>query len=296
MKRTEDKKFGRKILLSIVGVMGFAIQYSAAQTSSVNLGITVGPSYGSISSDIGSYTGSIGYQAAGNIEWRIANHIGLSAEAQMISVTTNSAYNDSIQYYNKILRINYNTSLNINFTQFSFLFKYYIPLGTKPITPYDRPEGSGNYFTLMLGPYFSMVGKTPSNTGKIKLTSHYVDTSQHNVVIDSTLTKGGSNSSFTSNGLAVSTYGVTVGAGVNLRIAKGLELTFDLRYTRDLATLDNPLVQTVNVGGVNVVTNYGFMGHRYIDSKGLEYTAANAFANFICFNVGLNVRLFSIGG
>lgn len=296
MKRTVEQKFGRKILLSIFAVMGFAVQYASAQTSSVNLGVTVGPNYGGISSDIGSYTGSVGFQAAGNVEWRIANRFGLCAEAQMISVTTNSAYNDSIQYYNKIERINYNTSLNINFTQFSFLFKYYIPLGAKPISPYDRPDGSGNYFTLMVGPYFSLVGKSPSNTGTIKLTSHYNDTSQHNIVTDSTLTKGGSNSAFTSNGLAVSTYGVTVGAGVNLRLAKGLELTFDLRYTRDLATLDNPLVQTVNVGGTNVVTNYGFMGHRYIDSKGLEYTAANAFANFICFNVGLNVKLFNIGG
>ncbi len=299
MKSKVIQNFGKKLLLSLLAISFLAIQKSGAQ-SSINFGATLGANYGNLSSNVGSWSGTVGFQAAGNLEWRYQNQWGIALEAQTISLTTNSSYNDSILYYNKTLRINYNTQLTINFLQTSVLFKYYIPLGSTPITPYDNPDGSGNYLTLMIGPYFSLVGTTPSNTGHIKLTNHYDSSksSASDVVYDSVLAKGPTNSTNTSNGLATSVYGVTIGAGVNLKLAKGLALTFDLRYTRDLATLDNPL--TTTDANTKVVTNWGFLGERSVvtsgNSGGILYSPANAYSSFICFNVGLNIKLFQLGG
>lgn len=292
MKRKVIHNFGKKLLLSLTAVTFLAISQSSAQTSQVSLGVGVGANYGNLSSNVGSWSGTVGFQGAVNLEWRYNNKWGLSLEAQDITLTTNSDYTDSILYYTKTAKTNYNTTLTVNMLHTSLLFKYYIPLGAKPITPYDNPAGSGNYFTLMVGPYFSFVGQNPSNTGHIKTTSHYVDTSQHDIVQDSVLTSNATNSKNTYNGLAPSVYGVTVGAGLNLKVARGLELTFDLRYSMDLTTLDNPLVSN----GVN----YGFLGQRVIVTNGttggIQYNAANAYSNFICFNVGLNIRLFELGG
>ena len=291
MKRKVIQNFGKKLLLSLVAVSFLAISQANAQSSQINLGVTLGANYGNLSSNVGSWSGTVGYQAAGSLEWRYNNNWGFALEAQDITLTTNSNYTDSILYYSKTARINYNTQLTVNMLQTTLLFKYYIPLGSKPITPYDNPAGSGNYLMFMVGPYFSLVGQNPSNLGHIKTTSHYVDTTQHDVVQDSTLTGTATNAKNTYNGLAPSVYGITVGAGLNLKVARGLELTFDLRYTRDLATLDNPLTSK----GIN----YGFLGERVIVTNGtsgaIQYNAANAYSTFICFNVGLNIRLFQLG-
>jgi len=292
MKRKVIQNFRKKLLLSLTAVSFLAISQSNAQTSQVLLGINLGANYGNLTSNVGSWSGTVGYQASGHLEWRYNNNWGFSLEAQDITLTTNSNYTDSILYYTKTAKTAYNTQLTVNMLQTTLLFKYYIPLGAKPITPYDNPAGSGNYFTLMAGPYFSFVGQNPSNTGHIKTTSHYVDTSKHDIIQDSVLTSNATNSKNTYNGLAPSVYGITLGAGLNLKVARGVELTFDLRYSTDLATLDNPLTSN----GVN----YGFLGQRVIVTNGttggIQYNAANAYSTFICFNVGLNIRLFELGG
>jgi len=291
MKRKVIQNFGKKLLLSLVAVSFLAISPSRAQSSEVNLGINLGANYGNLSSNVGSWSGTVGFQGGASLEWRYNNNWGFSLEGQDITLTTNSNYSDSILYYSKTAKTTYNTQLTVNMIHASLLFKYYIPLGSKPITPYDNPAGSGNYLTLMAGPYFSLIGQNPSNTGHIKTTSNYVDTSQHQLNQDSALSSSATNSKNTYNGLAPSVYGITVGAGLNLKVARGLELTFDLRYSMDLTTLDNPL--TAN--GIN----YGFLGQRVIVTNGttggIQYNAANAYSNFITFNVGLNVRLFEFG-
>ena len=299
MKRLVIQNFGKKLLLSLAAVSFLTIHESGAQ-SAINLGFTLGANYGNLSSNVGTWTGSLGYQGAANLEWRFNNTFAFALEAQDINLTTNSNYSDSLLYYTFTQRTKYNTQLTINFLQSSLLFKYYIALGSKPITPYDNPNGSGNYFTLMVGPYFSLVGTNPSNTGHITKTKHYTgnDTSQHDIVKDSVMTNNATNTQYTYNGLATYTYGVTLGAGLNLKLSRGLELTFDVRYSRDLSTLDNPLITTDPK--TKIVTNYGFLGQRVIvvngTTGGIQYNPANAYSTFICLNVGLNIRLFEIGG
>src|SRR6185437_5574438 len=139
MKRTVIQDLGKKLLLSLAAVSFLAIHESKAQ-SAINLGLTTGVNYGNLSSDVGTWNGSLGFQGALSLEWRYNNKFGIALEGQDINLTTNSNYSDSLLYYNKTLKTSYNTHLTINFLQSSLLFKYYIALGSKPITPYDNPN------------------------------------------------------------------------------------------------------------------------------------------------------------
>src|ERR1039458_8501041 len=70
MKREVIQNFGKKLLLSLAAVSFLAIFQSNAQSSQVNLGITLGANYGNLTSNVGSWSGTVGFQGAANLEWR----------------------------------------------------------------------------------------------------------------------------------------------------------------------------------------------------------------------------------
>jgi hypothetical protein len=293
MKRTVQQKFGKKVLLSAIVVAGLFSFNANAQTGYI--GATAGAQYTTITSSAQNYSGGIGYNAAASFELRPSQKFGIELQAGYSTLTASTKYKDSIQYYTYVERFDNNYTYNTSFLQFHLLFKYYIRLGGEPITPYDRPQGSGNYLYFFAGPYGGLVQKV-GRTGTQVQKKHINNTRPWDssvITTNITLNDNDVQEGNDKNTLTNLDLGITAGAGVSLRLNSLASLDFTLRYSGSLLTIDNPAF------GADDLSKYGFwLGHVTItkDASGkdaaIQYSQAAAMYNFIALNVGLKYRIF----
>jgi hypothetical protein len=296
MKRTVQQKFGKRVFLSVMVVAGLISLNAKAQTWYG--GVTAGAQYTTISSNFQNWNGGIGYNAKISAELRPSQHFGIEIQFGIGTLSASTSYHDSIKYYDYVERFQNNYTLNSNFMQGHLLFKYYVRLGGEPITPYDRPQGSGNYLYFFGGPYMGLnqsIGRTGTQTQKkhINFTTPWDSSSDtYTKILNNNGTQADSDRDiiFTAPDL-----GITLGAGISLRLSSAANLDFSLNYTRGLVTFDNNILD----GNHQDFTRYAFMlGHASIESSStgttrqIDYTAAQAFTNFIALNVGLKFRIF----
>jgi len=296
MKRTVQLKFGKKLLLSLVAIAGLATINANAQSPTLFLGANVGAQYTNINSNDENFSGGVGYNGALSIEGRFNQKFGIELQGGLSTLSASTKYKDSINYYSYVMRYNNNYTFNSQWLQAQALFKYYIRLGGDPITPYDRPEGSGNYIYLFAGPYVGYM--LSSNLTKVGRTGTQTTQAHPNNTSDTSGVK--TSTTFTdadvqeTNDKKIITnldYGYTIGAGISLRISQSANLDFSLRYSGGLTTVDQPILNPPDH-----VANGFLLGHTTITVSNniahTNYTAANATNSFIAFNVGLKFKIY----
>jgi hypothetical protein len=301
MKRTVQQKLGKKIILSLVAIVGLATINASAQSPTIYLGATLGPQYTNINSNSETFTGGVGYNASIRAEARFSQPFGLELQAGISNLSASTKYKDSIAYNDYVQRFNNNYTFNTTWAQVRLLAKYYIRLGGDPITPYDRPEGSGNYLYFMGGVYMgtisSSLGFTKYGRTGTQMTQKHINntTDTAGTKTTTTLNDNSVQETFDQNALTNLDYGVILGAGVELRLSQYASLDFNLNFSDGLTTLDNP-ASTLTTN--QQTANGFFLGHYAIQISGtppqasLVPTRANATNMFIAFNIGLKFKLF----
>jgi hypothetical protein len=299
MKRTIQQKFGKKVLLSGIVVAGLSVLSLSAQTG--YLGVTGGVQYTTISSSAETFNGGIGYNFGITAENRFSQKFGLELRAGLSALNASTNYKDSIQYYDYVERYTNNYTFNSMYLHGQLLAKYYIRLGGEPITPYDRPTGSGNYLYFFAGPYagyiagsgnLTKIGRTGTQIQK-KHINNSVPWDSSALTTKVTLIDDDVQEANDRNALTNLDLGITAGVGVSLRLNTFASLDFSLRYMGSLMTIDQPNE------GYDILTKNGFwLGHANLTftSTGKEsaiaYNPANALNTFIAFNVGLTYKIY----
>jgi len=299
MKRTVQQKFGKKLFLSIVAIAGLASFSAKAQSPTIYLGVTAGPQYTTIMSNDENFSGGVGYNGAITVEGRFSQKFGIELQGGLSALNATTKYKDSIIYYDYVQRFNNNYTFNTTWLQGRALFKYYIRLGGDPITPYDRPEGSGNYLFFEAGPYFgtilsgsslTKIGRTGSQTTQkhINFTPDTAGTKTSTTYTDADVQEANDKKIITNVD-----YGFVLGAGISLKLSQSASLDFVLNYTGGLTSIDNPIMNASDQSA-----NGFFLGHNTITfsstgkTAGISYTPANATNAFIAFNIGLKFKLY----
>src|ERR1035437_7485873 len=108
MKRTVQQKFGKKILLSLVAVVGLTIFNAGAQGVTGYLGATLGPQYTSIHSNAENFTGGVGYNAALSAELRFSQQFGVEGQFGLSTLNASTKYKDSMTYNSFVMRYDNN--------------------------------------------------------------------------------------------------------------------------------------------------------------------------------------------
>jgi hypothetical protein len=265
----------KKALLTAIASVSLFTTNSYAQF--LHLGVTGGPQLTNLQSDLGNFKGVVGFNGGLAADWRITNNFGLELDVLLSQNGASKTYlqpnvnlgNRSINYYT------YKTTDQLSYLQVVLLPKFIIPLGSKPIIPYDKPGDQKMHLAFYAGPYFGYLAAFNS-AGKI---------SGYTVMSDLDTVNKFDPIPYTSTGKDVSyvspiDFGFTAGAGINFNLAGGKTiLGFDGRYSRGLNSID-----------------YGYysfktLGVNAANQPVLKTQAARIYNTALAFNVSLKFRL-----
>lgn len=263
----------KKALLTAVASVGLFTTNTYAQQ--FHIGVTAGPQLTNLQSDLGKFKGLVGFNGGAVADWRVSNMFGLELDALYSQYGATKTYEQPIVGADRVNFYTYKTTDKLSYLQFMLLPKLIIPLGSKPIIPYDKPGDQKMFLAFYAGPYFAL--RTGfSSSGKVGgyTLMNNGDTVNKFEPIAYTST------STDANRVANNDFGLTAGAGINFNLNGGKTiLGFDGRYSRSLATID--------------------LGYYQLQTKGenasgqaiVKKQSAQIFNTAMAFNISLKFRL-----
>jgi hypothetical protein len=263
----------KKALLTAVASVGLFTTNSFAQQ--FHLGVTAGPQLTNLQSDLGKFKGLVGFNGGLAADWRVANMFALELDALYSQNGATKTYEQPVVGFDRVNYYTYKTTDKLTYLQFILLPKLIIPLGAKPIIPYDKPGDQKMFLSFYAGPYFALRTGFKSS-GKVSgyTVMNSGDTINKFEPIAYTSTTANANA------VANNDFGLTAGAGINFNLNGGKTiLGFDGRYSRSLATIDLGYYQKQtkgeNASGQPIVTKQ----------------TAQIFNTALAFNISLKFRL-----
>ncbi len=222
----------KKALLAAVVSAGLFTTNSYAQQ--LHAGFMGGPQLTNLESDFGTFKGIVGFNGGGVVDWRVSNKFGLELDALFSQYGATKVYDQPQILHDRTLYYSYRTTDRLSYLQFVLLPKFIIPLGAKPVIPYDKPGDQKLFLSFFAGPYFGLRSGF-SSTGK---QSGYTVLNAGDTINRFEPTAY-TNTTKDADRVAPNDFGFTAGAGINFNMAGGkMILGFDGRYSRSLATID----------------------------------------------------------
>jgi hypothetical protein len=220
--------------MMMAALMTLGVQTAKAQSPTFHLGGMLVPQFTNFTSNIGTYSGAIGFQGGLAAELRFTPNFSAEMDLLYSMHNVNRAYIDSViatGYYS--LYNTYNTVEHANYLQVPLLLKLNIPLTGKRIIPYDAPNNNPTSISIFAGPHFSYL-LNYSRTGTINVT-----------MIDQVSGEALSNQTSVATmtpkdleGVYKIDFGITAGVGVNFGIGEKSTLSFEGRFSKGFNPLD----------------------------------------------------------
>jgi hypothetical protein len=269
-------KVTSRILLA-AGLLFLGFNSAQAQFS-WHLGVTGGPQYSMMSSNIGKYDGKIGFNAGLANELRFGPNFSIEIDNLISMAGGQRHYKDSLALYNgNTVMFNYNNSEDFMFLSNMLLVHYNLVLDGPIILPYDFEGPPKTWLTVFAGPtYNKVMGYNRSGTS-----TSYQRNDNNDTVVAETRINYQPNYIDTDRVKYISAdeIGLVVGAGINFRLGKKNTLGFEARYFKGLTSMDK-----------------GYYGQMYIDpvrsaTEGLLYRYADVFNSAISLNISYKWRI-----
>lgn len=289
MKGTVTSTMRKKILLTVLVLLGWGVHNAEAQKFSYHLGLTGGPNYTTFSSDLGEYKGKIGFHGGIVQEFRFADQkFGIVLEGLYNTVSADRKYNDSIPLFDRYILYKYDQTDVYRYMTANLMFKYNFNLGGTAIIPYDRPDHPSRVqLGVYLGPYISHLAffswDSYERSGEY---TRYIVTNQGDTVDAGKTYKGDlAYPGVKDSSINPTDIGVVIGTELSFRIGTKVHLHAGIRYSRGLLSID--------AGGPGIYNTYG-RDRFAVDNQGnssYAYVPASIFTNNIQLNVGIKYRL-----
>jgi hypothetical protein len=274
MKGRVTFNWARKALLTAIVSLGMLTTNSFAQVQ-WHLGPTAGPQLTNLQSDLGKFKGIIGFNAGVSTDLRLGNMFAIGLEELYATNGATKTYDQDIIGNDRTNYYKYKTTDKFTYLKSNLLFKFILPLGSKPIIPYDKPGDQKLFLSFFAGPYYAQrIGFSSKGTKSGYTLLNNGDT------IDKFTPIAYATTSIDNKKVANNDIGVMGGAGINFNL-NGVKafLGFDGTYSRSLLTLDLGYYQKqtrgTNANGQNIVIK--------------QY--AQIFNTAMAFNVSLKFRL-----
>jgi hypothetical protein len=277
MKGRVTFNWARKALLTAIVSLGLLTTNSFAQVQ-WHLGPTIGPQLTNLQSDLGKFKGIIGFNAGVSTDLRLGNMFSIGLEELYATNGATKTYNQDVVGSDRTNYYTYKTTDKFTYLKSNLLFKFILPLGSKPIIPYDKPGDQKLFISLFAGPYYAQrIGFSSKGTKSGYTALNNGDT------VDKFTPIAYATTSIDNKKVAGNDIGVMGGAGINFNLNGGKAiLGFEGTYSRSLLTLDLGYYQKqtrgTNANGQNIVIK--------------QY--AQIFNTAMAFNVSLKFRL--LGG
>lgn len=235
MKGKVTRNLGKSLVLGAIALLGFTAESNAQVSMNYNLGVIGGPQITGISTDKGSFSSRVGFNAGLAQELRIGGMFSIELDALYSAHIADHKMQDSFAVGGLYMQTrNVKTSDQFNYAEAHLLFKLNIPIGSKPIIPYDRPDYQKAWISIFAGPYYShLLGYVRS--GDITITQTSFDTSVHTKTI---ITESGTATSKELSSVYTTDFGVTAGVGLNLRMNDHWVFNIDARYSKGFSSID----------------------------------------------------------
>jgi len=240
MKGKDYKKTTAKLLLSAMLVIGVFIQKSYAQDAVGYIGLTAAPLYTGLSSDRHSLGSVFGFSGGITPEVKIGEGFGIELDLLVSEKGGTRKYTDSTSnFYNGNYYYNYNLTYNFMYAQADLLFKWYIHIDHNPVIPYEAP-GHHSFIFFEAGPYFADM-LSYSSSGTVQQYGIDINFGRNDTISIDGASKKSYSSSPTLNSSTISTtdIGATVGFGVIFPVSHRGLLSFEARYSKGFASIDN---------------------------------------------------------
>jgi hypothetical protein len=287
MKGKDTFGFVKKIAGVALIMAGCLSTAQAQDRPAAYFGICGGPQFGNISSDnaVYNYKGNVTYHAGLTGEFHFNEHIGIGLDLLYSNVTaTNNSTRDSLDLDDRYIVRTFDIKESFSYAQAHILFKYFIPLGSNPIIPYDRPDAASRIFlTLYAGPYFATLpgtsGYKRSGTSYEYNVSHLGDTATIGVA------KGDLSEQNKKYYIQPMDIGATVGIGLNFKLGESTIFSVDARYSRGL-------VSSIDYSpNKNYRSLYGTTTFNEKDNT-ISFAEAQVHPSAIALSIGLKFRIF----
>jgi hypothetical protein len=235
MKGKVTLDLGKKLILGAIALLGFTAHSNAQTSLTYNLGVIGGPQITNISTDLGSFSSRVGFNAGIAQELRIGSMFSVELDAIYSAHIADHKMQDSFAEGLSYMQTrDVKTSDQFNYLEGHLLFKLNIPIGSKPIIPYDRPDYQKAWISIYAGPYYSHL-MSYVRSGTITVTQTQFDTSIHTKTV---ITETGDATDAERKGVYTTDIGVTAGIGLNLRMNDHWIFNVDARYSKGFSDID----------------------------------------------------------
>ncbi|RYD81307.1 MAG: PorT family protein [Sphingobacteriales bacterium] len=225
----------KKALLTAVVSVGLSGNINA---QSLHLGVTAGPQLTNMKGDVGKFKGIIGFNGGVSADWRIHNFFALGMDVVYSTAGATKEYLQPDVLYTIQNYYTYKTTDQFTYAKAVLLPKFILPLGSKPVIPYDNPGDQKLFLSFFAGPYYAQrLGF--SSTGKYSGYTLAVPSEPGGDTLRKVPSTPYTSSSEDVKRVAPNDIGFLAGAGINFNINGGKTiLGFEGRYSQSLMTVD----------------------------------------------------------